>query len=411
MKITKERSAEIRRDLLQSTASEIRRVGFGSITMAQIAANCDVTVSTITNRFRNKFDLVQALISEVIEPQLGEQFTARSRAFWAGDDHIPEIDSESMSLVSELVLGAVHTPQLRPIISSFLSNRSRVTAAFRDEAITEGRARSGVDHAGQIVMQMATLIGHSIASLSSNPAADALDQITSLTQMTLLDIPFTRPLPVVKKYLPRKMPTLPEIEIDIDETGRLLLDSSRAMFIANGYEASNLQEIARNVGMTTGSIYARFAGKADLMRVLMAETVGPESFSATEQTARRLPASGADSDDTLGAYIRNRLGDPRLGDQYAIGLVARDAARREPEVAKVLGPSQDLHLVLLADILRSLQTDGSFRSDLDAESFAWWVLCFPIGVNLLGNLFPASRGIDWNSILRFTTEALQTQPE
>ena len=410
MNISKERSAEIRRNLLQSTASEIRRVGFGSITMAQIAANCDVTVSTITNRFRNKFDLVQALISEVIEPHLGEQFTARSRAFWAGDIQVPNVDSEDMMLVSELVLASVHSPQLQAIISRFFSDRSRITAAFRDQATAEGRARSGVDHASQIVMQMATLIGHSIASLASDPAAGAITQATSLTQMTLLDVPFTRPLPVVGKYPRRNLPTPPDIEIDLDETGRLLLDSSRAMFLSNGYEASNLQEIARNVGLTTGSIYARFTSKADLMRVLLAEMVGPQSFSSTERAIRHLPETGFTS-ETLGAYIQNRLGDPRLSDQYTLGLVARDAARREPEVAKILGPSQDFHLSFFAERLCSGQARGAIRSDLNVDAFAWWVLSFPIGVNLLCNLFPAARGIDGNSALRFTTQALETQPE
>lgn len=410
MKITKERSAEIRRELLNSTASEIRRVGFASITMAQVAANCDVSASTITNRFRNKFELVQALVTERIEPQLGEQLAIRSQAFWAGEYPVPNVDDDQLGLISELVLGAVHTPQLRPIISTFLSNRSKVAGVFRDEAVIAGRARGGVDHAGQLVMQMATLIGHSIASLTSEPTPNVLDQITSLTQVTLLDLPFSQPLPAFKKRPLRKAPKLPDLEFDLDETGRLLLNSARAAFIANGYERSNLQEIARNDGLTTGSIYARFAGKADLMRSLMIESIAPESLSATETTARLMSTVGPGAESTLGAYVRHRLGDSPLDRHYTFGLVARDAARREPLVAEILKPVQDIHFVLLADIIRDQQASGSIRSDLDAEALAWWMMCFPIGVNLLGNLFPASRGIDWNSILRFTTQALETEP-
>lgn len=53
-----------------------------------------------------------------------------------------------------------------------------------------------------------------------------------------------------------------------DETRRLLLQAAEAVFVRDGYEAAQLEEIATLAGRTKGSIYAQFKSKEDLFFVL-----------------------------------------------------------------------------------------------------------------------------------------------
>ena len=410
MKITKERSAEIRLELLNSTASELRRVGFASITMAQIAANCDVAVSTINNRFRDKFELIEALVSEVIEAGLGLQLDTQSQEFWSGDPRLPEVDFEQLGVITELALGAIHTAELRPIVGNFLAARTDAAAIFRDDAMSAGRARTGFDPAGQLQFQLATIIGHYIATLISPAPPHVLDQISTLIRLTLLDLPLDAPLP---PYTPRKVPSadaFPEIENPLDEVGKTLVESARTMFSTYGYEGANLQEIARTTGYTTGSIYARFEGKADLMRALVLESLGPNSLSTFNAWRDLIDSLGRLDESSLGAYV-DRLNADTLAEERALRLVARTAARREPAIAEVVRPLQDVHMVLLTDVLSNNVASSVLRSDLNPEALAWWCVSFPAAIALLSDLFPTEGRIDWMSIFTVTTRALLTQPQ
>lgn len=408
MKITKERSAEIRRELLESTAREILQVGFSSITMAQIAGNCDVAVSTINNRFRDKFELIDALVTEVIEPELGQQFDAQTRALWSGEPILPAFNDEQMGVISELALAATHTPELRPIVGTFLTARATAGALARDGAAVAGLARPGLDPNGQLFFQLATSIGHYIASLTSTAPQNARVQINELIRITLLDLPLSSELSAQKARKPRVVPELPQRSESLDEVGKILIDSARTTFSNQGYEGSNLQEIARATGHTTGAIYSRFTGKADLMRTLVLESVAPNSLSSFNATRSLIESLGSLNDESLGNYVA-RLNSDSLAEERALRLVARDAARRESEIAEVLGPLQDIHLALLADVFRNQIESGLLRDDLDPESLAWWMVSFPVAVNLLGDVFPESQPIDWMSVLTVTNRALLTQ--
>ena len=49
-----------------------------------------------------------------------------------------------------------------------------------------------------------------------------------------------------------------------DDTHQRILDSGMKMFLANGYERTNLRDLCADAGITTGSFYRHFTGKEDL---------------------------------------------------------------------------------------------------------------------------------------------------
>src|SRR2546429_9740403 len=51
-----------------------------------------------------------------------------------------------------------------------------------------------------------------------------------------------------------------------DGTRDRLLDAAATVFAEKGYDRAGVQEIARRAGLTTGAIYGRFRGKAELLQ-------------------------------------------------------------------------------------------------------------------------------------------------
>ena len=49
-----------------------------------------------------------------------------------------------------------------------------------------------------------------------------------------------------------------------DDTHQRIFDSGMKMFLANGYERTNLRDLCADAGITTGSFYRHFTGKEDL---------------------------------------------------------------------------------------------------------------------------------------------------
>lgn len=147
---------------------------------------------------------------------------------------------------------------------------------------------------------------------------------------------------------------------DVSTRDRLLV-AAYELLIANGYQATTLQAVARRAGLTTGAIYAHFGGKQELMahavldewyrteravlnEYLAAHMIGedgaPDGVDAfTLLLARHVAAPSAPSHRLLtevtGAIIREDLGESpllvsvRLMEQITRASVEGSRARGE----------------------------------------------------------------------------------
>ncbi len=74
------------------------------------------------------------------------------------------------------------------------------------------------------------------------------------------------------------MPKLPVKEknkhqLRTEETQARILDAAQAVFSEQGFEMTQLEEVAARAGYTRGAIYAHYAGKEDLFLALMDQRV------------------------------------------------------------------------------------------------------------------------------------------
>ena len=79
-----------------------------------------------------------------------------------------------------------------------------------------------------------------------------------------------------------------------------IMDSAREEFRTLGFEKASLKSICQRAGVTTGALYKRYAGKEELFRAVVADTVADLDAVYEERTA--VPASALSDEDLIRAW-------------------------------------------------------------------------------------------------------------
>ena len=160
-----------------------------------------------------------------------------------------------------------------------------------------------------------------------------------------------------------------------DDVGERLLDAAAEVFAERGYGGARVAEIARRAGLTTGAIYSRHRGKADLLvdavdRVMSAEL------------RQVLDAGGPGTATGVLAALGARLVDPRRPDGGLL-LEAFVAARHEPELAERLRGRLADDGARLAKLIGEAKTDGLIDDELSTPAVVTFCQALGLGFVLL----------------------------
>lgn len=160
-----------------------------------------------------------------------------------------------------------------------------------------------------------------------------------------------------------------------DPIGERLLDAAAEVFAERGYDGAGVAEIARRAGVTTGAIYSRFSGKADLLVSALDARTSDEldALFADHQFAGR-----AESILTVaGSHLVDRT--PTMGEPLL--LEAFVAARRDPAVASMLRERIAERDARLAEIMEAAKASGGISRDLDTQALV--TFCHAVGFGFL----------------------------
>jgi AcrR family transcriptional regulator len=410
VKVSRQRSAELRIELLDAAAAELRRVGYDAMALTTVAGNCGLATSAIYNRFPTKEALVDALLTERIEPELGAQTDTETVAFWSGSGEPPKLNFAQLGVVAELLLAARHTPSLHNSVYGFLHRRAATALAERNKAAARGDVRDDQDPRVQVLMRAATWIGSYFFSLVSEPPKRGEKTLNELTRMAVMNVPFSTPLPPQSPNKPRVMPKVRSVQDDANDNIHVaLVDSAAEVFAELGYEAAAVADIARRAQLTTGAIYNRFSGKAGLMNEVILSKLADDAQIVGSDLVRAIASSTPISQPAL-KDLMSRLNDDSTVNNRGLRLAARDAARHEPEVAAIVGPLQDATLSSMADFVRNAQGEGLIRSDIDPEVAVWFWSVNPVGAGLVGAAFPEIPLQTFGPFYSTAMQILRTQP-
>lgn len=184
-----------------------------------------------------------------------------------------------------------------------------------------------------------------------------------------------------------------------------LIAAAAEVFAEKGYDGAGVAEIARRAGYTTGAIYGRFTGKAELLLAAI------ESRSDSELEVlfneHRFEGKVTDILTTVGSHLVT----DQMGPESALLLEAFVASRRDPEVRRLMQGALDIRGDRLNDLVAEAQATGAIDPALDAEAVVRF--CHAVGFGFL--LF---RAVElelpdpgpWEDLIARLVDALEATP-
>ncbi|MGC9544611.1 TetR/AcrR family transcriptional regulator [Streptomyces sp. UG1] len=159
----------------------------------------------------------------------------------------------------------------------------------------------------------------------------------------------------------------------LDARRRQILDGAARLFARNGFHATSMQDVLKEVDLSAGAVYRYFSGKDELIAAIVREVLG-EVRAAFEDVTRQSPPPPPDV--LVGEVLSRVLGIweslnvdaepvlPRL-----IMQVWAETVRNE-ELAAVLAEGYEAVGQGWVRVVEAYQEAGMMRSDIPAEHAA-----------------------------------------
>ena len=180
-----------------------------------------------------------------------------------------------------------------------------------------------------------------------------------------------------------------------DELNEKLLHAAAEVFAENGYEKAGVAEIARRAGVTTGAIYSRYSGKAELL---------VEAVDRPLLTQLHSLHSNASAVDVL-SHLGDHLLDD-LSDGTGLFLEAVVAAKRDPELAERLRDVLQSEENKLRDLIHEAISQEGAVSEIDQLALMRLAHAIGFGMTLTrtnGLELPSRE--DWTTVINLVIEA------
>lgn len=162
----------------------------------------------------------------------------------------------------------------------------------------------------------------------------------------------------------------------MDSNSDRLLLAATEVFAERGYDRAGVAEIARRAGLTTGAIYSRYTGKAELLVDAL------DAQMANHLEAVLASAGFDDATDTLSMLGSHLLESDQQGID-ALFLEAVVATRREPEVAEMLERRLEDERMRVSKVLDEAKTQGRFDPALDTSAVLTFIQSISLGFTVL----------------------------
>lgn len=191
-----------------------------------------------------------------------------------------------------------------------------------------------------------------------------------------------------------------------DPTRERLLSAAAEVFAEKGYDRAGVQEIAHRAGFTTGAIYGRFRGKADLLLAAM-EGQSADEFEELFAQGRTEGYQGGDETNVL-ATVGSHLVTAEFDNGQALLLEAFVAARRDPEVASMLRKAVEGRASELTELIESAKASGNVDPSIDTSAIVRFCHAVGLGFLLFGAIdLPRPDAQPWEDLIGLLVHAVQ----
>ncbi|CAL9645216.1 putative HTH-type transcriptional regulator YfiR [Streptomyces sp. enrichment culture] len=176
----------------------------------------------------------------------------------------------------------------------------------------------------------------------------------------------------------------------LDARRRQILDGAALCFARNGFHATSMQDVLKEVDLSAGAVYRYFRGKDELIAAIVAEVLG-EVRAAFEEATRQSPPPPPDAlvASVLGHTLEARGhlsvdGEPAF--PRLIVTVWTEVVRNE-ELADVLREGYGAVRAAWTEVVEAYQEAGMMRADLPADDVARTMIATVQGFVVQQSLF------------------------
>ena len=156
----------------------------------------------------------------------------------------------------------------------------------------------------------------------------------------------------------------------------LLLSAARRVFLARGYHAATLEQIADEAGFSKGVVYSQFQSKADLFLALLEARIEERA-----QENARLAGDMADGD--LAALLDHLArGDQATRDWLLLVIEFRVHAARDPELSRRYAVTHARTVEALTKVLAAIGERSGRGFALAPQTLAELLLAMSTGTTL-----------------------------
>ena len=190
-----------------------------------------------------------------------------------------------------------------------------------------------------------------------------------------------------------------------DRNRALLFDAARRVFLARGYHAATLEQIADEAGFSKGVVYSRFASKADMFLALLEDRIA-ERAAQNAQAARDLAGSG-----DFAALLDLAQRAERAAPGWRLLLTEfRIHAARDPDLNRRYGALHARTIEGVARVLIAISEGGEESLPFPPRQLAELLLAVEVGLALEQQADPDALGGPDLPVIRWLTTWLASAP-
>jgi AcrR family transcriptional regulator len=176
---------------------------------------------------------------------------------------------------------------------------------------------------------------------------------------------------------------LPGTPIPAESTRERILTAAAQLFAAHGFASTSMPAIAARSGITAGAIYRHFKSKAELLLEVV-----KRALEALPLSLLSFERSSGEEDATLLPELAARFTEPALTLLRHLSVEVHAAARRDPEVSKLLSAYNEAAMQRIRALLEVQPPAGLRHRPRTPEFTARALMVFLMGLNHMDTLHP-----------------------
>jgi AcrR family transcriptional regulator len=185
---------------------------------------------------------------------------------------------------------------------------------------------------------------------------------------------------------PRRVPLRRRLHgkpLPLESTRERILTAAAQLFAEYGFASTSMPAIAELSGITAGAIYRHFKSKAELLLEVV-----KRALEALPLSLLSFERSSSEEDVTLLPDLAARFTDPALTLLRQLSVEVHAAARRDPEVNKLLSAYNEAAMQRIRALLEVKPQVGPRRAPPNPEFTARALMVFLMGLNHMDTLHP-----------------------